>query len=420
MKKFLALLLALVMTLALAACGGNNDDKTQDNNSAPNDTQGSDAQTPGGSQGSDTQTPSDSQPSGDAVTIKIGGIGPLTGDAAQYGTATYWGAQIAVDEINALGGPVQLELNYQDDTGVADSAVSAYNTLKDWGAQVIYGCTTTTPCVAVASETFADRYFQLTPSASSPEVVNGKDNVFQMCFTDPYLGTAGADYLSENNLGTKYGVIYNNGDAYSTGIAEAFLEEAKAKGMDVVTTQTYPDDTTTDYTVQLNACKDAGADVVFLPIYYTPASLILAQAKQMSYAPLFIGGDGMDGMLDMDGFDKSLAEGLLLMTPFSAGAEDERTKSFVEKYQADHGILPNQFAADGYDCMYAIYEACSQIDGIAGMDNAQLCDALSALFGGGEFAVDGLTGTGMTWKATGEISKSPLIFKVENGVYVGA
>ena len=160
---------------------------------------------------------------------------------------------------------------------------------------MIYGCTTTTPCVAVASETYADRYFQLTPSASSPEVVNGKDNVFQMCFTDPYLGTAGADYLSENNLGTKYGVIYNNGDAYSTGIAEAFLEEAKAKGMEVVATQTYPDDTTTDYTVQLNACKDAGADVVFLPIYYTPASLILSQAKQMSYAPLFIGGDGMAG-----------------------------------------------------------------------------------------------------------------------------
>ncbi len=396
MKKFLALLLALAMTLALAACGGDGQkDNGQKDNGA----------------------------SSSGVTIKVGGIGPLTGDAAQYGTATAWGAQIAVDEINALNGPVQLDYRFEDDTGVADTAVSAYNTLKDWAKDaplVIYGCTTTTPCVAVASEAYADRYFQLTPSASSPEVVNGKDNVFQMCFTDPYLGTAGADYLSENGLGTKYGIIYNNGDAYSTGIAEAFLEEAKAKGLDVVSTQTYPDDTTTDYTVQLNACKDAGADVVFLPIYYTPASLILAQAKQMSYAPLFIGGDGMDGMLDMDGFDKSLAEGLLLMTPFSAGAEDERTKSFVEKYQAEHGILPNQFAADGYDCMYAIYEACSQIDGVADMDSAQLCDALSALFGGGSFKVDGLTGTGMTWKSTGEISKSPLIFKVENGAYVGA
>ena len=360
---------------------------------------------------------------GDAVTIKVGGIGPTTGDNAQYGTATEWGAEIAVEEINALNGPVKLEFKYEDDTGAADTAVAAYNNLKDWAKDaplVIYGTTTTGPCVAVSAETYADRIFQLTPSASSPDVVAGKDNVFQMCFTDPYLGTAGAEYLKEKGLGTKYAVIYNNGDAYSTGIANAFIAKAKEVGLEVVTTQTFPDDKTTDYTVQLNACKDAGADVVFLPIYYTPASLILAQAKQMSYAPLFIGGDGMDGMLDMDGFDKSLAEGLLLMTPFSAGAEDERTKSFVEKFQKAHNILPNQFAADGYDCMYAIYEACLEIEGLAGMDSAALCDALSAKFGSGTFKVDGLTGKDMTWKKTGEIDKAPLIFKVENGAYVDA
>ena len=359
--------------------------------------------------------------SGDAVTIKVGGIGPVTGDAAQYGTATEWGAEIAVEEINAKNGPVKLEFKYEDDTGVADTAVAAYNSLKDWAKDaplVIYGTTTTAPCVAVAAETFADRYFQLTPSASSPDVVAGKDNVFQMCFTDPYLGTAGAEYLKDKGLGTKYAVIYNNGDPYSTGIADAFIAKTKELGMELVATQTYPDDKTTDYTVQLNACKDAGADVVFLPIYYTPASLILAQAKQMSYAPLFIGGDGMDGMLDMDGFDKSLAEGLLLMTPFSAGAEDERTKSFVEKFQKAHNILPNQFAADGYDCMYAIYEACCQIDGIGSMDSAQLCDALTALFTGGQFSVDGLTGSGMKWLTTGEVSKAPVVVKVEDGVYV--
>ena len=354
---------------------------------------------------------------GDAVTIKVGGIGPTTGDNAQYGTATEWGAEIAVEEINALNGPVRLDYDFQDDTGVADTAVAAYNNLKDWAKDaplVIYGTTTTGPCVAVSAETYADRYFQLTPSASSPDVVAGKDNVFQMCFTDPYLGTAGAEYLKDKGLGT------NNGDAYSTGIAEAFIAKTKELGMELVATQTYPDDKTTDYTVQLNACKDAGADVVFLPIYYTPASLILAQAKQMSYAPLFIGGDGMDGMLDMDGFDKSLAEGLLLMTPFSAGAEDDRTKSFVEKFQKAHNILPNQFAADGYDCMYAIYEACLEIEGLAGMDSAALCDALSAKFGSGTFKVDGLTGKDMTWKKTGEIDKAPLIFKVENGAYVDA
>ena len=403
MKKFLASALALAMALSLTACGGGQS---------------------GGSQSSGGQNNSGQSSGGSgAVTVKVGGIGPITGDQAQYGTATEWGAEIAVEEINALNGPVKLEFKYEDDTGAADTAVAAYNNLKDWAKDaplVIYGTTTTGPCVAVSAETYADRYFQLTPSASSPDVVAGKDNVFQMCFTDPYLGTAGAEYLKEKGLGTKYAVIYNNGDAYSTGIAEAFIAKAKELGMELVATQTYPDDKTTDYTVQLNACKDAGADVVFLPIYYTPASLILAQAKQMSYAPLFIGGDGMDGMLDMDGFDKSLAEGLLLMTPFSAGAEDDRTKSFVEKFQKAHNILPNQFAADGYDCMYAIYEACLEIEGLAGMDSAALCDALSAKFGSGTFKVDGLTGKGMTWKKTGEIDKAPLIFKVENGAYVDA
>ena len=403
MKRFAACLLAALMVVAMAACGGNNNQQSS---------------TPGGNAGNSTSAGNDA-PAG-TVTIKVGGIGPLTGDLAQYGTATEWGAQVAVDEINALNGPIRLEYDFQDDTGVAETGVAAYNSLKDWDVDVIYGTTTTAPCVAVASETFADRYFQLTPSASSPDVTAGKDNAFQMCFTDPGQGVAAANYLKDNNLGTKIGVIYNNGDAYSTGIAQAFAEKAKELGLDVVATQTFPADTTTDYTVQLNACKDAGADLVFLPIYYTPASLILAQAKQMSYAPLFIGGDGMDGMLDMDGFDKSLAEGLLLMTPFSAGAEDDRTKSFVEKFQKAHNILPNQFAADGYDCMYAIYEACLEIEGLAGMDSAALCDALSAKFGSGTFKVDGLTGKDMTWKKTGEIDKAPLIFKVENGAYVDA
>ena len=402
MKKFLASALALAMALSLTACGGGQSGGSQSSGGQSNSGQSS-----GGGSG--------------AVTVKVGGIGPITGDQAQYGTATAWGAEIAVEEINALNGPIRLDYDFQDDTGVADTAVAAYNQLKDWAKDaplVIYGCTTTAPCVAVASETFADRYFQLTPSASSPDVTAGKDNAFQMCFTDPGQGVAAAEYLQNAGLGTKIGVIYNNGDAYSTGIANAFIAKAKEVGLEVVTTQTFPDDKTTDYTVQLNACKNDGADLIFLPIYYTPASLILAQAKQMGYTPTFFGADGMDGMLDMEGFDKSLAEGLLLMTPFNAAGTDERTKSFVEKYQAAHNILPNQFAADGYDCMYAIYEACCEIDGIANMNSSELCDALIAKFTGGSFSVDGLTGTSMKWLESGEVSKAPVVVKVESGVYV--
>ena len=191
MKRLTACLLAVLMVLAMTACGGNN------NASSP----ASDAGNNGAGTGNDTPAPAGT------VTIKVGGIGPLTGDLAQYGTATEWGAQVAVDEINALNGPVRLEFDFQDDTGVAETGVAAYNTLKDWGVDVIYGTTTTAPCVAVASETFADRYFQLTPSASSPDVTANKDNTFQMCFTDPGQGAAAANYMKDNNLGSKIGVI---------------------------------------------------------------------------------------------------------------------------------------------------------------------------------------------------------------------
>ena len=401
-KKLLSLALALAMALSLAACG---------NGSSSGDS----------TSGSGSQTASDG-----SITIRIGGIGPLTGSNATYGLATYYGAQIAVDEINALDSNIKLEYRFEDDTGVNETAVSAYSTLKDWDVDVIYGCTTTGPCVAVAAETFADRYFQITPSASSPDVTDSKDNVFQMCFTDPNQGVTAANYVKDNNLATKVGVIYNNGDSYSTGIAQGFIEEAKALGLEVVAEETFPADTNTDFNVQLNACKNGGAELVFMPIYYGPASLVLAQANQMGYDPIFFGGDGMDGILTgIEGFDASLAEGLMLMTPFNAASEDERTAAFVEKYQADYKDIPNQFAADGYDCVYAIYNALQKIDNlaeIAAMDYTErheaLCDALISVFTSSDFSVDGLTGSAMTWQTNGEVSKDPMVVVIENGTYV--
>ena len=354
----------------------------------------------------------------ESAAIKIGGIGPLTGDAATYGIATKQGAEIAVAEINAKGG-IQFELNFQDDEADGEKGVNAYNALKDWGMQILYGCTTTGSCVAVAGESYSDRYFQLTPSASSTDVTAGKDNVFQMCFTDPNQGIAAADYVKANGLGTKLAVLYNNSDAYSTGIATAFIARAKELGMDIVAEVTFPDDKNTDYSTQLNQAKDAGADMMFLPIYYTPASLMLAQAKDMGYAPTFFGADGMDGILALDGFDASLAEGLMLMTPFNATATDERTQNFVKAYTEKFGTdLLNQFAADGYDCIYAIYEAC-QKNGITSETKAdEICQKLIATFTSADFKIDGLTGSGMGWTTAGEISKTPMVVQIVDGAYV--
>ena len=345
--------------------------------------------------------------------IKIGEIGPLTGAAAIYGTAVANGAQIAIDELNARGGQ-QYELNAQDDEADAEKSVNAYNNLLDWGAQMMLATVTTNPCIAVGAQAYEDRVFMLTPSASYADVTADKDNVYQVCFTDPAQGTASAQYISEHNLATKVAVIYNNADAYSTGIYQTFDAKAKELGLDIVAVSTFTDDTT-DFSVQVTAAKEAGADLVFLPIYYTPASMILMQANTMGYAPIFFGCDGMDGILDLEGFDTSLAEGLMLMTPFNAWGEDERTVKFVSEYQALAGGIPNQFAADGYDCIYAIYQACQQAGVTADMGPQEVCEKLTKVFTDGSFAVDGLTGTGMHWQTNGEVSKDPVVVEVESG-----
>ncbi|MGN0745956.1 MAG: ABC transporter substrate-binding protein [Aristaeellaceae bacterium] len=348
-------------------------------------------------------------------TIKIGLIGPQTGGAAVYGMAVARAAQIAVDEINAQGG-LQIALDVQDDEHDAEKAINAYNAVLDNGAQMILGTVTTTPCIAVSAQAFEERVFMLTPSASSPAVIEGKDNMYQVCFTDPAQGAASADYIFQNKLGEKIGVIYNNGDVYSTGIYQTFETKAAELGLEIVKVSTFTDDTT-DFSVQVTDMKNAGADVVFLPIYYTPASLILTESSKQEFAPVFFGVDGMDGILTVEGFDASLAEGVMLLTPFSADAEDEKTKAFVAKYQELYGEVPNQFAADAYDGIYALYAA-AVAGGITGDTTVEdACEILIEQFQA--LTVEGLTGT-MTWSATGEVTKTPTAVVIKDGVYVGA
>lgn len=354
--------------------------------------------------------------SSDNTAFKLGVIGPLTGENAIYGTAVKNGAQIAVDEINALGGDIQFELNPQDDVATADTAVNAYNSLKDWGMQVLVGPVTTGSAVAVSAEVYNDRMFAITPSASSTDVIDGKDNMFQVCFTDPNQGITAADYMAEHMGDSKVAVIYRNDDAYSQGIRDAFVSEAEEKGLSVVYQGTFTKDTATDFSVQLTGAQSAGADLVFLPIYYQPASVIFNQAKSMGYAPTFFGVDGMDGILTMEGFDTSLAEGVMLMTPFNAWGTDERTVNFVKEYEETYSETPNQFAADGYDAVYSIYAAIEKAGCTPDMSYEDICEAMVGVMT--EISVDGLTGSGMTWAATGDVSKSPVVVTIEDGIYV--
>ena len=348
--------------------------------------------------------------------FKLGGTGPLTGGAAIYGNAAKNGAEIAAEEINALGG-IQIELKYEDDTHDAEKAINAYNTLKDWGMQISLGSVTSKPCEATSAETFEDRIFALTPSASSVAVVDGKDNMFQMCFTDPNQGSASAQYIIDKGLASKVAIIWKNDDVYSKGIYETFMAKAAELGLEVVSDTTFNDGNATDFSVQIADAQTNGAELVFLPMYYDAASLILTQAAKIGYAPKYFGVDGMDGILSLEGFDTSLAEGVMLLTPFNADSSDEKTASFVAKYQEKYGEVPNQFAADGYDCVYAYYQALTNAGCTYDMSAEDICEAMIAQFTSMSF--DGITGEGMTWSADGTVSKSPKGMVISNGAYVG-
>ena len=407
MRKFVKTTLAVAMTVCMAAamtaCGSGSSSGSSSGSAAPAEN------------AADT-----------GAKIKIGGSGPLTGPAAVYGNAVKNAAEIAVDEINAKGG-IQFELDMEDDAHDPEKAVTAYGVLKDWGMQVSLATVTSSPGAAVSPSYAADKIFAITPSGSSTAVIfqdpdnqtGAYGNVFQMCFTDPNQGTASADYISTHtDLGSKVAVIYKNDANYSKGIHDTFVAEAAAKNVEVVYEGTFDDSNAQDFTVQLGQAQSAGADIVFLPIYYDPASLILTQANQMGYKPTFFGVDGMDGILTLEGFDKSLAEGVYLLTPFSADATDELTVNFVNAYKEKcGGEIPNQFAADAYDCVYAIAQACEAAGITADMSPEDICAKLTEQFTTMTFS--GLTGSEMTWNENGEVTKSPKGVVIQNGAYVG-
>ena len=387
MKKFISVMLVAAMAVtALTGCGSNS--------------------------GSSSKK--------DADKYYIGGIGPTTGATAIYGTAVKNGAQIAVDEINAAGGinGKQIEYRFEDDQNDAEKAVNAYNTLKDWGMQMLVGTTTTAPCIAVAGKTASDNVFQITPSASSPDVLSsGNGNVFQVCFTDPNQGVASAQYIAENKLATKIGIIYDSSDVYSSGIEEKFEAEAKTQGLNIVSKAAFTADSKTDFGTQLQKAKDAGADLLFLPIYYQEASIILKQADTMGYKPKFFGVDGMDGILTVENFDTKLAEDVMLLTPFAADAKDKTVQNFVKTYKEKYKDTPNQFAADSYDAVYALKAAIEESKATTDMSASDMCDALIGAMT--KIKMQGLTGgkDGLTWNESGEVTKSPKAVIIKNGAY---
>ena len=404
LHKIFSVVLASCLAMSLlTGCGGNNN-KTADNDTSADSNTSAD-------------NTADEGTTGGAGVFKIGGIGPITGNNAVYGLAVKNAMQIAMDEINEAGGVngYTFEINFQDDESDPEKAVNAYNTLKDWGMQLLIGTVTSGPCVAVAAESNTDNLFQLTPSGSSVECVENP-NAFRVCFSDPNQGFGAARYIGEHSLGSKVAVIYDSSSIYSSGIYTKFAEETANQDFEIVAAEAFTADNATDFSVQLQKAKDAGADLVVLPIYYTEASLILTQANQMGYDPTFVGCDGLDGILAVENFDLSLAEDVILLTPFAADATDDLTVSFVTKYQEKYGDIPNQFAADAYDAVYIIKAAIEESGATPDMSVSDLCDAVKSAMT--TISVDGLTGEAITWTEDGEPNKAPRAVVIKDGVYV--
>ena len=394
LTKLLSLVLCLAMLFSLAACA-SKDDTTTDTSSDTTDT----ADT--------TDTTSDGE-----KTVRLGLIGPMTGDNANYGTSTRDGAQIAVDEINEAGGVngYTFVLDTQDSQGDPDSAVSAYGKLMDSGMNVSLGCVLSGEAQSVITAAVEDGILIVTPTSSAVACIEGNPNAFRVCFNDAAQGTASADYIADNNLGTKIAVFYQSDIDYSAGLYETFQAEAANRGLEIVEEQTFTAGSNTDFSTQINAIRDSGCELVFLPIYAAEAATFLTQAAGKLDGVTYFGCDGLDGIQTKIS-DTSLIEGIMMLTPFAADAEDAATQSFVEKYVPVHGTEPDQFAADGYDAVYivkAAMEQCGKTPADADFNEAMV----AAMY---EITVDGLTGT-MTWDDNNEPNKPAKAMVFHDGV----
>lgn len=378
MKKFLCMMMAVLMVLAMAACGGE----------------------PANNGGNDTP---------DATTVKIGDIGPLTGAYANYGLSEKNGAELAVKEINEAGGIAgkQIELSYQDSQGESESAVNAYGKLMDWGMEVSLGCVLSGENASVVAAARDDDVLLITPSGSADKCIDGNDKAFRVCFYDSYQGAAAAQYIKDNNMVDTVGILYQSDNDYSVGLYNAFVAKCGELGITIAETQTFTSSTNTDFSTQVSALVSSGVKLVFIPLYAEEASTFLTQAHgKFADDVYFFGADGLDGILGKVKQDTSLANNVLMLTPFAADNPAENVQSFVKKYQEAYGATPDQFAADAYDAIYAIKAAVEKAGSTSG---AALASALTSL------TVEGVTGT-MTWGSDGNTNKPASAILYYDGV----
>ena len=376
MKKFFCMMMAVLMVLAMTACGGEK-------NPTPNQDE--------------------------TETIRIGGIGPLSGGYANYGFSVKNGAQLAVDEINAAGGinGKQVELSFQDSQADPESAVNAYGKLMDWGMQVSLGGVLSGETASIVAAAREDNIMLITPSGSADKCIDGNSRAFRVCFYDSFQGAAAAQYIKNNNMVDTVGILYQSDIDYSVGLYNAFVEECGKSGITIAETQTFTDATKTDFSTQINALVNSGVKLVFIPFYAEEASTFLTQARgKFADDVYFFGADGLDGILGKVEQDPTIANNVLMLTPFAADDPAENVQAFVKAYQAAYNATPDQFAADAYDAVYVIKAA---VEKAGTTDGDAMAAAMTSL------EVTGVTGT-MTWNADGNTNKNASAILYYDGV----
>lgn len=344
----------------------------------------------------------------DSDTIRIGGLAPLTGDAASYGVAVNNAIQMAVEDINANGGidGKQIKYIYYDEKGDTTEATNAYNKLvQDDKVVAIIGDVTTKPTLAVAQTSQQDNIPIITATATAAEVTLTGPNIFRACFTDPFQGELMASYASEKLGATKVAVLSDMADDYSSGIAEAFVAKAEELGMQVVADEKYQDGDV-DFKSQLTNIKGQNPDVLFLPVYYEDLRLISAQAKEVGVTAQLCGADGWDSVLT-DNFDSSVLNGGVFCSQYSTESTDERVQSFISAYKEKYEMDPNMFAVLAYDATNMMAQAISDA---GSTDSQAIIDAMAAL------EYDGLTGR-MTFDEDRNPQKSAVIVSIQDNAY---
>lgn len=342
--------------------------------------------------------------SGDG-SIKVGILGPHTGDVSNYGIACRNGAQLYFDQLNADGGinGKQVEYLVEDEQGDAAQAVTAYGLLVEQGVVGIVGDVTTGPTIAVAQESVNDNMPCVTPSATAADVVTYGSNYFRACVTDPEQGRIMASFASEQGY-QSVATLYLSGDDYSEGVEAAFVEEATALGITITTEQAYATGDT-DFNSQLTTIIGTSPDAILVPNYYEDDGLIVTQARQQGYEGVFLGVDGWSGV---NGYaDAADLHDCYYCCAFSVANDAADAQDFVSAYEEAYGETPTNFCALGYDAAMVLaggISAAEESGAEAGSD-----EYLQAVIDGiASGSVDGVTGT-IAYDGTGDPVKSSLV-----------